>query len=117
MKHVRSLELLHASLHIREPLELRERLDRIMRTARDILELRRLTLFLADSEGSYLRTVASTAVGSGSRPIPVADSENPIIQACHACVPVFRNPQMSTIRAIRLQPPYDQPIELPTHGF
>lgn len=117
MKHIQSLELLHASLHIREPLELRERLDRIMQTAREILELRRLTLFLADPEGSCLRTVASTALSPGSRPIPVTDSENPIVQAYHAHVPVFWNSQIPITGGIRLQPPYDQPIELPTHGF
>lgn len=117
MKHVQSLELLHASLHIREPLELRERLDRIMRTARDILELRRLTLFLADPEGSCLRTVASTALSPGSRPIPLTDSENPVVQAYSAHAPVFWNPQMPTTRAIRLQPPYDHPVGLPSDGF
>ncbi len=117
MKHVQSLELLHASLHIREPLELRERLDRIMRTARDILGLRRLTLFLADPEGLCLRTVASTALSPGSRPIPLTDSENPIVQAYSVHAPVFWNPQMPTTRAIRLQPPYDHLVGLPSDGF
>jgi len=115
MKPVQSLELLHASLHIREPLELRERLDRIMQTARDLLKLRRLILFLADPEGQYLRAVDSTALGIESRQIPVTDSENPIVQAYHARVPVFWNPQVPT--AMVIQPPYDQPIELPSSGF
>ncbi len=117
MKLVQSLELLHASLHIREPLELRERLDRIMQTARDLLKLRRLTLFLADPEGPYLGAVASTALSMQPRRIPVTDSENPIVQAYHARVPVFWNPQVPTAVAIRLQPPYDQPIGLPSNGF
>ncbi|GEM_PF-2868823 len=115
MKHVQSLELLHASLHIREPLELRERLDRIIRTARDILELRRLTLFLADPEGLCLHAVDSTASGMQPRQIPVTDSENPIVQAYHARVPVFWNPQVPT--AVAIQPPYDQPLGLPSNGF
>lgn len=117
MKHIQPLELLHASLHIREPLELRERLDRIMRTALDLLKLRRLTLFLADPEGLYLSAVASTALGRESRPISVSDSENPIVQAYNAHVPVFWNLQAPTIEAIRLQPPYDQSIGLPSAGF
>lgn len=115
MKLVQSLELLHASLHIREPLELRERLDRIMQTARDLLKLRRLTLFLADPEGPYLGAVASTALSMQPRRIPVTDSENPIVQAYHARVPVFWNPQALT--AVAIQPPYDQPIGLPSNGF
>lgn len=117
MKHVQSLDLLHASLHIREPLELRERLDRIMGTARDLLRLRRLTLFLADCEGSYLRAAAGTAPDVESRRIPATESENPIVQAYHSRVPVFWNSRMPAAEAVRLYPPYDQTLELPPNGF
>lgn len=117
MKHVQSLDLLHASLHIREPLELRERLDRIMGTARDLLRLRRLTLFLTDCEGAYLRAVAGTAPDVDSRRIPATESEHPIVQAYHARVPVFWNSRMPAAEAVRLYPPYDQNLELPPNGF
>lgn len=48
-----------ASLQIQEPLNLQERLDRLLQTAREILHLDRLNILLADSEGRWLRAVAS----------------------------------------------------------
>ncbi|MDD5558923.1 ATP-binding protein [Candidatus Methylomirabilis sp.] len=102
--------LYQASLEIQAPLELQERLDRLLQTAQTVLEMDRVNILLADLEGRELRAVASLGMEG-----PLAAIRVPIGPAGGALAAAYRTQQMITSdgraslpELLRLQPPYDQ---------
>ena len=59
--------LYRASFEIQEPLDLQERLNRLLQTAQDVLSLDRLNILLADPEKRWLQAVASLGAEEPSR--------------------------------------------------
>ena len=107
--------LYSASITIQEPLELQERLDRILQVARDILRLDRLNILLADPAGQWLEAVASLPSSGEERVEPLAAIRVPMGPEGGALAMAYRTQQAVVWdgRAplpdpLRLQPPYDQ---------
>lgn len=100
-----------ASLHIQEPLELQERLARLLQTARDVLHLDRLNILLADPEGRWLEGLATlgTKEPLEAMRVPIEPKGGGIAQAYLTHEPVFwLDPQVPVPEPIRLQPPYNR---------
>ncbi|HZY30019.1 MAG TPA: PAS domain S-box protein, partial [Candidatus Methylomirabilis sp.] len=102
--------LYQASLQIQEPMGLQERLDRLLKTARDVLHVDRLNILLADPEGQWLQAVASIGVNE-----PLETIRVPIGLAGGGIAQAFRTQQAVTWdgtgpvpEELRLKPPYDR---------
>lgn len=119
----RSEEIRHAlyqaSLQIQEPLRLQERLNRLIQTAETVLELDRVNILLADSEGQWLQAVASIRAEE-----PLAAIRVPIGAAGGALAEAYRTQHMIVCDdraplpdALRLKPPYDQIKSLRSRAF
>lgn len=111
--------LYRASLQIQEPLSLQERLNRLIRTVKPVLEMDRIGILLADSEDRWLQTVA----GGGAEE-PLAAIQVPIGAAGGAPAEAYRTQQMIVWDdrvplpdALRLKPPYDQIKSLRSRAF
>ncbi|MEK7206214.1 MAG: GAF domain-containing protein, partial [candidate division NC10 bacterium] len=100
-----------ASLHIQEPLELQERLARLLQTARDVLHLDRLNILLADPEGQRLEGVAAlgTKGPAEAMRVPITPEGGGVAQAYLSQQPViWADSQAPVPEAIRLQHPYNR---------
>ncbi len=102
--------LYQASLQIQESAGLRERLDRLLQTARTVLELDRVNILLAEPDGQWLQAVASL----GTRE-PVEALRIPIGPAGGGIARTYRTQQVVTWdgtglvpEELRLKPPYDR---------
>ncbi|MGH7369395.1 MAG: PAS domain S-box protein, partial [Candidatus Methylomirabilaceae bacterium] len=102
--------LYQASLQIQEPVGLQERLDRLLRIARTVLELDRVNVLLASPDGQWLEAVASL----GTRE-PVEALRVPIAAAGGGIAQAYRTQQVVTWdgtglvpEELRLKPPYDR---------
>jgi len=102
--------LYRASLAIQEPLGLRDRLDRLLRTAQTVLDLDRVNILLADPEGQWLQAVASTGTVEplAALRVPLGLAGGGLAQAYHSQQMVVWDGQGSVPEALRLRSPYDQ---------
>ncbi|MBI2458383.1 MAG: PAS domain S-box protein, partial [candidate division NC10 bacterium] len=119
----RAEETLHAlyraSLHIQEPLGLRDRLSRLLTTAREVLQLDRLNILLADPQGQWLEAVAS--LGTEEPPetlrVPIGPEGGGIAQAYLTQQTIGWDGHGPVPESYRLKPPYDQIAAFRSHAF
>jgi signal transduction histidine kinase len=111
--------LYRASLHIQEPLGLRERIDRLLQTARDILHLDRLVVLLSDPEGRWLKAVASlgTEEPLESIRVPIGPEGGGLAKAYLTKGAIFWDGSGPVPADLRLRPPYDQIASLRSKAF
>ncbi len=111
--------LYRAGLHIQEPLEFQERLDRLLQTARTVLELDRVNIFLADAEERWLQTVASTGTAEPLEAIrvPIGPEGGGVAQAYRTRQAVIWDGRAGMPDAMRLKPPYDRIAALRSRVF
>jgi len=111
--------LYRASLHIQEPLALRERLDRLLQTARDILYLDRLVVLLSDPEGRWLKAVASLGTEDPleSIRVPIGPQGGGLAKAYLTKEAIFWDGSGPVPEELRLRPPYDQIASLRSKAF
>ncbi len=102
--------LYRASLHVQEPLTLQERLDRLLQTARDVIGLDRLSIFLADPTKQWLQVVASTKPEEVAQAvsIPIGPAGGGLAQAYRTQQMVVWDGRGPVPEPLRLKPPYDQ---------
>lgn len=114
---VRALYL--AGLQVQEPLELQERLDRLLQTARTVLQLDRVNILLADPEGRWLQTVASTGTTEPLEAIrvPIGPPGGGLALAYRARKPVIWDGRAGMPKAMRLKPPFDRIAALRSRIF
>jgi len=115
-----TLQALHrASLHIQEPLGLRERLDRLLQTARDVLHLDRLVVLLSDPEGRWLKAVASlgTEEPLESIRVPIGPEGGGLAKAYLTKGAIFWDGSGPVPEDLRLRPPYDEIASLRSKAF
>ena len=111
--------LYQASLHIQGPLGLRDRLSRLLTTAREVLHLDRLNILLADPEGQWLEAVASigTEGPSGMLRVPIGPEGGGIAQAYLTQQTIGWDGRGPMPESYRLKPPYDQIAAFRSHAF
>jgi signal transduction histidine kinase/CheY-like chemotaxis protein len=102
--------LYQASLEIQVPLELQERLDRLLRAAQTVLELDRVSVFLADPQGQVLQAVAILGVEEPIETIrvPIGPEGGGLAQAYLTQQMVVWDGRDRVPAPLRLQPPYDR---------
>jgi PAS domain S-box-containing protein len=102
--------LYQASLQIQEPLELRDRINRLLDTARNILHLDRLNVLLADPKGEWLRSVASlgTSEALDTIRVPIGPEGGGIARAYLTPQTITWDGHAPVPEDLRLRPPYDQ---------
>lgn len=113
------LALEEAILQVEEPISMKERLDRLLRTVMTVFELDRTHIFFADSEGQMLRAAASRGAEEPLEAIRV-----PISREGGAIAQAFRSRQMvvwsgpdPVPEPLRCAPPYNQIAALPSSVF
>jgi len=111
--------LYRSSLEIQEPMGLRERLDLILQTAQTVLELDRVNIFLADSEGRWLEAVATLGTEEPLEAIrvPIGPGGGGVAQAFRTKQMVIWDGRGPVPGPLRLQPPYDQIEALRSQAF
>ena len=102
--------LYRASLEVLEPLPLRARLDRLLATARDVLNVDRLNILLADSEGKWLQAVASLGTEEPLEAIlvPIGPAGGGIAHAYLTQQAIFWDGRAAVPEEFRLKSPYDR---------
>jgi PAS domain S-box-containing protein len=102
--------LYRASLAIQEPLRLKDRLDRLLQTAKEVLDLDRVNILLADPEGRLLAGVASLGTEEPLEEIwvPIGPEGGTIAHAYLTKRAVFWDGVAPVPEELRLKPPYDQ---------
>jgi PAS domain S-box-containing protein len=102
--------LYRASLQIQEPLELTDRLERLLDVAQTVLELDRVNILLADGEGRWLEAVATagTTEPLEALRVPIGDEGGAIAQAYLTKQSIMWHGRGPVPEAMRLKPPYDQ---------
>jgi PAS domain S-box-containing protein len=102
--------LYRASLEIQEPLRLKDRLDRLLQTAKDVLNLDRVNILLADPEGRLLQAVDSLGTEEPLEEIrvPIGPEGGAIAQAYLTKQAIFWDGRSSVPEELRLKSPYDQ---------
>ncbi len=111
--------LYRASLQVQEPIGLDLRLERLLDTARGILQLDRVNLFLADPERRWLQAVASTETDEllASIRVPIEPSGGGVALAYLTGQPVIWDGEGPVPEALRLKPPYDRLSALRSLAF
>ncbi|MFQ5989606.1 MAG: GAF domain-containing sensor histidine kinase [Candidatus Methylomirabilales bacterium] len=111
--------LYRAGLAIQEPLEFQDRLDRLLQTARTVLELDRVNILLADADAQWLQAVASTGTTDPLEAIrvPIGPAGGGVAQAYLTRQPVVWDGRADLPEALRLQPPYDRITALRSRVF
>ena len=111
--------LYQASLQIQEALGLRDRLDRLLHAAREVLELDRLNLLLADSKSQWLQAVASLGTEEPLEEIrvPIGPVGGGLAQAYLSRQAVVWEGRGPVPENLRLKPPYDQVAALRSQAF
>ncbi|MBI3779880.1 MAG: PAS domain S-box protein [candidate division NC10 bacterium] len=101
--------LYRASIELQESLTIEKRLDRLLQTARGILELDRLNVLLADSEGRWLCAVACLGVEEPLEAIrvPIGPEGGGLAHAYLTKQPVVWGGGGPVPPELRLKPPYD----------
>jgi signal transduction histidine kinase len=102
--------LYRASIEIQESMELTERLNRLLETAKSVLELDRVNILLADPEGRWLQAVTSMGTTEPLEAIrvPVGPDGGAIAHAYLTKQSIFWDGQGSVPEEFRLKPPYDR---------
>jgi len=102
--------LYRAGLQIQEPLNLTDRIDRLLHAAQSILELDRVNILLADGEGRWLGAVATagTTEPLEALRVPIGDEGGAIAQAYLTKQPIMWHGRGPVPESMRLKPPYDQ---------
>jgi len=111
--------LYRASVEIQTPLALTDRLDRLLQTARDVLSLDRLNIFLADSKGEWLQAVASLGTEEPLEAIrvPIGPDGGGLAQAYLTQQMIVWDGETPVSEGLRLQPPYDRISALRSQVF
>ncbi|MCI0408743.1 MAG: GAF domain-containing protein, partial [Acidobacteria bacterium] len=111
--------LYKASLQIQEPLALRERLDRLLEAAHEILQLDRVNILLSDPEERWLQAVACLGVEEPveSIRIPIGPAGGALAQAFRTQEAVIWDGRNPVPAPLRLQPPFDQIKALRSRAF
>jgi PAS domain S-box-containing protein len=113
-ERTRAQETLHAlyraSLQVQEPLEMKDRLTRLLEAARDVLDLDRFNVLLPDAEGRRLQAVASLGTEEALETIwvPIGPEGGGLAQAYLTHRTIVWDGRASVPEDLRLQPPYDQ---------
>ena len=102
--------LYQASLKIQEPLGLKKWGDEFLRKGQEVLHLDRLSILLADTDGQWLRAVASTETAEPLTAIrvPLGPEGGGLAQAYLTRQSVVWNGQGPEPDGLRPKPPYDQ---------
>ncbi len=102
--------LYRASLLIQEPLQLQERLDRLLHTAQTVLDLDRINILLATADGQWLEAVASLGAQEplATIRVPIGPAGGALAKAYHTMQPIAWGGSEPVPEPLRLQPPYDQ---------
>lgn len=102
--------LQRVSIRVPSPMEFKERLDRLLQTARTALELNRVNILLADPAGRWLQAVASTERGKPLEAIrvPIGPGGGGVAKAYLTRETVVWNGRTPVPDEIRLKPPYDK---------
>jgi PAS domain S-box-containing protein len=102
--------LYHASLEIQTPRPIRERLNRLLLTMRELLLLDGVAVLLADPEGTWLQvasTLGTDDVSEGLR-VPIGPEGGAIAKAYQSREMVVCNGEAPVPEEFRLKSPYDQ---------
>ncbi len=119
----RAQETLHAlyraSLQIQERLDTTERLDRLIRVARELLQLDRVNILLADPSEEWLQAMASSETGELLETIrvPIRSGGGALAHAYLSQQTVVWDGTGSVPDAFRLAPPYDRIAALRSRVF
>jgi len=102
--------LYRASLHIQEPLELQERLQRLLQTAGEVLDVDRLNILLADSEDEWLQSVASLGAKEPLEAlrVPIGPAGGGLAMAYGTQQMIVWDGKERVPEELRLKPPYDR---------
>jgi PAS domain S-box-containing protein len=102
--------LYQASLKIQEPLGLKKWGDEFLRKGQEVLHLDRLSILLADTDGQWLRAVASTETAEPLTAIrvPIGPEGGGLAQAYLTRQSVVWDGQGPEPDGLRPKPPYDQ---------
>ena len=111
--------LYQASLRIQEPLGLRERLDRLLQTARTVLEVDRVNVLLSDPEGRMLQAIASLGAEEPLEMIrvPIGPEGGGVAQAYLTKEAIVWDGRGPVPETLRLKPPFDQIATLRSRVF
>jgi signal transduction histidine kinase/CheY-like chemotaxis protein len=112
-------EITHASLQIQEAFRLDERLKRLLQVARDVLELDRLNVLLADSEGRQLEAVASLGTDEPLEEIrvPIGPEGGGVAQSYQRQEAIAWDGTTPVPESLRLSAPYDRIAALRSRSF
>jgi PAS domain S-box-containing protein len=102
--------LYQAGLEIQAPLELQERLDRLLQTARTVLELDRVNILLADPAEQWLEAVASlgTEEPLAAIRVPLGPEGGALAEAYRSRRMIVWDGQRPVPETFRLKAPYDR---------
>jgi PAS domain S-box-containing protein len=111
-------ELYSASLERQEPISLKK-LDSILETGREVLQLDRLSILRADAERKWLQALATTGTDEPAESIrvPIATAGGGVAQAFITKEVVTWEGAAPVPDRLRLQPPYDQIESLRSRVF
>ena len=111
--------LYRASLQIQEPLVLRERLDRLLQTVHEILQLDRVNILLSDPEERWLQAVASLGVDEPAESIrvPIGPAGGALAHAFRSQEAVILDGRTPVPASLRLQSPFDEIKALRSRAF
>ncbi len=111
--------LYRASLEIQEPLELQERLNRLLQAAQTVLELDRVNILLADPEEQWLQAVASLGAEETLEKIriPIGPTGGALAHAFRTQEAVVWDGRKPVPASLRLQPPFDRIKALRSRAF
>ena len=111
--------LYRSSLEIQEPMGLRDRLDRILQTAQTVLELDRVNVVLADSEGRWLEAVATLGTEEPLEAIrvPIGPEGGGLAQAYLSQETIIWDGLAPVPEPLRLRPPYDRIAAFRSRAF
>ncbi len=111
--------LYEANLRIQERLELRERIDGLLRAAETVLNLDRVNILLADQEGHWLEAVATLGTNEPLEAIrvPIGPEGGGIAKAYLTQQMITWDGRGPVPEELRLKPPYDQIAALRSRVF
>jgi PAS domain S-box-containing protein len=116
----RALKALYAGgQQIQGPLDLANRLERVLETARTALELDRVNILLADPHEQWLQVVASTGSTEplGHIRVPIGPEGGGVAKAYLTRQPILWDGQGPVPQELRLTPPYNQIKALRSRRF
>ncbi len=102
--------IFQASLQIQDPLGLKKSLDGFLRTGREVLQLDRLSILLADPDGQWLQAMATTGTEEPLEAIrvPIGPAGGGLAQAYLSRQAIIWDGEASVPDGLRLEPPFDR---------